>query len=91
MPCLLLIIALAFPRVILVLMWLFSHMLDRAYHGFLIPLIGFFLMPITTVVYAWVASNGRPIDGLNLILIIIAVLMDLSSHGGSVRYRRVRA
>lgn len=90
MPCLVLLLALAFPRVILILMWLFTHMLDTAYHGLVIPLIGFFLMPITTIAYAWVVSTGRPIDGINLILIIVAVVLDLSSHGGSYRYRQVR-
>jgi len=29
------------PRVALVLMWLFSTILDRAYHSLLIPLLGF--------------------------------------------------
>src|ERR1035438_5992556 len=46
MPCLLALVVLAFPRVILVLMWLFSNTLDRAYHGLIIPLLGFIFLPI---------------------------------------------
>ncbi len=41
MPCLLLILFLAFPRIALVLLFLFSNYLQRAYHGLILPLVGF--------------------------------------------------
>lgn len=91
MPCLLLVLALSFPRVVLLLMWFFTHMLDRAYSGILIPLIGFLFMPVTTIAYAWVVSTHRAIDGFNLIVIIIAVLIDLGSNGGGARYQSRRS
>jgi hypothetical protein len=87
---LLVLVVLLFPRVVLILMWLFSTMLDRAYHGLVIPLLGFIFLPITTVVYAWLVAHGLPIEGFNLILIIIAVLLDVGSHGGGYRYSRRR-
>jgi hypothetical protein len=90
MPCLLVLVVLLFPRVVLILMWLFSTMLDRAYHGLVIPLLGFIFLPITTVVYAWLVAHGLPIEGFNLILIIVAVLLDVGSHGGGYRYSRRR-
>ena len=90
MPCLLMLVVLFFPRVILVLMWLFSNVLDRAYHGLVIPLLGFIFLPITTIVYAWLVTNGMPIEGFYLLVIIIAVLLDVSSHGGGARYYRTR-
>ena len=43
MPCLLLILALMLPRLTLVLVWLFSHYLNRAYHTAIWPILGFFL------------------------------------------------
>jgi uncharacterized oligopeptide transporter (OPT) family protein len=88
MPCLLVLLVMAFPRLVLVLMWLFSTVLDRAYHGLVIPLLGFIFLPITTIVYAWLVSSGMPIEGLNLVFIIIAVLLDAGSHGGSYYRRR---
>ena len=88
MPCLLAIIVLAFPRVVLVLMWLFSTVLDRAYHGLLIPILGFIFLPITTIVYAWMVTSGLRIEGINLVILIIAVLLDAGSHGGARYYRR---
>jgi hypothetical protein len=88
MPCLAVVLVLMFPRVILVLMFLLSHYLERAYHGFLIPLLGFIFLPITTLVYAWLVNNGYPISGFNAIILIIAVLLDAGSHGAGWRSRR---
>ena len=85
MPCLLVLLIVGFPRLMLVLMWLFSSILDRAYHGMVIPLLGFFFLPITTIVYAWMASQGMPMDGFNLVILIVAVLLDAGSHGTSAR------
>ena len=90
MPCLLVFAVLLFPRVILVLMWLFGSVLDRAYHGLVIPLLGFIFLPITTIAYAWMVANNLPIQGFNLILLIVAVLLDAGSHGGGVSYSRRR-
>jgi len=88
MPCLLVILILAFPRVVLALMFFFSTYVERAYHGVLIPLLGFIFLPLTTIVYAWMVNNNLPLDGLNLIWIILAVLIDLGSLGGGYRRRR---
>jgi hypothetical protein len=90
MACLLTLVVLMFPRVILVLMWLFSSYLDRAYHGIIIPILGFIFLPITTIVYAWMVNSNMPLDGFNLVILIIAVLLDAGSHGGGARYYRRR-
>jgi hypothetical protein len=88
MPCLLAIVVLAFPRVVLVLMWLFSTVLQRAYHGLIIPMLGFIFLPITTIVYAWMVTNHMPLAGVNLIILVVAVLLDAGSHGGGMRHYR---
>jgi len=90
MPCLLVFAILLFPRLILVLMWLFSNILDKAYNGLVLPLLGFIFLPITTIVYAWMVTNHLPLQGFNLILLIVAVLLDAGSHGGGVSYSRRR-
>lgn len=90
MPCLLLIVVLAFPRVALLLMFLFSNYLERAYHSVLIPLLGFILVPLTTIVYAWLVNNNYPIVGLNLIWLLLALLVDLGSMGHGYSRRRYR-
>lgn len=88
MPCLLLILVLAFPRLVLVVMYFFTNYLHRAYEGVLVPLLGFIFLPLTTIAYAWMVNSNRPIEGINLIIIIVAVIIDLGGIGGGSRHRR---
>ena len=88
MPCLLLILFLAFPRIVLLLLFLFSTYLERAYHGLLLPLIGFIFLPLTTLAYAWMINTGQPTAGLNLLILIVAVVIDLGGLGGGAYHRR---
>jgi len=88
MGCLLLILLLAFPRVALVLLFLFSHYLQRAYHGLLLPILGFIFLPLTTLAYAWMVNTGQPTTGVNLIILIIAVVIDVGGLSGGAYSRR---
>jgi hypothetical protein len=90
MPCLLLILFVAFPRIALVLLFVFSNYMQRAYHGLLLPLLGFIFLPLTTLVYAWMVNSNLPIAGLNLLILIIAVVIDVGSLGGGEYHRRRR-
>jgi phosphate starvation-inducible membrane PsiE len=90
MPCLMLIVFLAFPRVALALLFFLSNFLERAYHGILIPVLGFLFLPLTTLVYAWLVNSHLPIAGFNLVILIIAVIADLGGLGGGEYRRRTR-
>ena len=90
MPCLLLLLVLAFPRVILVLMFFLSNYLQRAYHEMLIPLLGFFFLPLTTLAYAWMVNNHQAIAGVNLLILVIAAVIDAGGLGGGEWHRRSR-
>ena len=86
MPCFLLFIVLLFPRVTLLLLWIFSGYLQRAFGGgLLVPVLGFFFLPLTTLVYAWETNNHMPTTGINLIWLLIAVVVDLGGIGGSAQ------
>jgi hypothetical protein len=89
-PCLLLIVFLAFPRIALLLLFLFSNYLQRAYHGLLLLLLGFLFLPLTTLVYAWMVNTGQLVAGVNLLILIIAVVIDLGGLGGGEYHRRTR-
>jgi len=89
-PCLLLIVFLAFPRIALVVLFLFTDYLQRAYHGLLLPLIGFLFLPLTTLAYAWMMNTRQPIAGINLVILIIAVVVDLGGLSGGEYHRRTR-
>jgi hypothetical protein len=88
MPCLILLLVFAFPRVVLVLLFLFSTYLQHAYHGILIPILGLIFLPLTTLCYAWLINSGLPLVGFNVLILIVAVLIDLGGHGGA--YSRSR-
>jgi len=90
MPCLLLIIFLAFPRIALVLLFVFSNYLQRAYHGLILPLLGFLFLPLTTLAYAWMTNTQQPIAGINLLILVVAVVIDLGGLSGGEYHRRRR-
>lgn len=88
MPCLLVIVVLAFPRITLALMFFFSTYLQRAFHGgLLLPVLGFFFLPLTTIVYAWEINSKMPTEGINLLWLLLAVIIDLGGLGGGARRR----
>jgi hypothetical protein len=90
-PCILLFIILSLPRVALLLMWLFSTYLQRAFHGGLVlPILGFIFLPLTTIVYAWELNSGMPTEGINLLWLLFAVIIDLGGLGGGARRRSRR-
>ncbi|SPE39388.1 conserved membrane hypothetical protein [Candidatus Sulfopaludibacter sp. SbA3] len=90
MPCLLVLLLLAFPRAVMVLMFLFSDYLQRAYHSLLIPLLGFFVLPLTTIVYAWLVNSHLPLEGINVVFLLLAIAIDLGGMGGGEWHRRNR-
>ena len=90
MPCLLVLVVVLFPRVVLALMFLLTNYLQRAYPGLLVPLLGFCFLPITTLVYAWMVNNRQTIDGVNLLIIVVAVIIDVGGLGGGEYHRRRR-
>jgi uncharacterized oligopeptide transporter (OPT) family protein len=88
MPCLFLMLILLFPRVALVLLFLFTHYLDRAFHSILLLILGFIFLPFTTLVYAWLINSSLPVAGINLLWLLIAVLVDLGTVGHGYSQRR---
>ena len=90
MPCLLVLLILAFPRLVLLVMYFTSTYLQRAYHDLIIPLLGFFFLPLTTLCYAWMMNTHRPLEGVNLIYLLVAVVVDLGGLGGGESHRRRR-
>ena len=90
MPCLLVLLILVFPRIVLVMMYFTSTYLQRAYHDLIIPVLGFFFLPLTTLVYAWLMNSHYKIDGINLVYLVVAVIIDLGGLSGGESHRRRR-
>ena len=89
MGCFLVLLVFAFPRVVMVLLFFFSNFLERAYHGLIIPILGFIFLPLTTLVYAWMVNSGYPVNGPYLLILLIAAVIDLGGHGGAYSRRRL--
>jgi hypothetical protein len=90
MPCLIAIIALGFPRLIIILLALFSQYMSSAYNTLGWPLLGFFFAPYTTLAYAVAMNENGGVNGWYLALLILAILFDLGAIGGGGRAARGR-
>ena len=90
MPCLLALLAVAFPRVAIVLLWLFSNFFAGVYHNVIIPVVGFLFLPLTLIVYTYLQKTyPGPLSGTELIFLFLAVIFDLGLvGGGALRGRR---
>ncbi len=79
MPLILGIIALATPRLVILLVWFFSPWFDHLFRGPLIPIVGFIFLPTTFLWYTAVLHwwHGQwslwPVVGL-----VVALCVDLS-------------
>ncbi len=85
MCCLVLAVLMVGPRLGLFLLFMFTHAVSRAFHGLLLPLLGFVFLPWTTLVYVWLVNSGRPIEGIYLVGLIVAVVVDIGAHSGGAR------
>lgn len=97
MPLLIGCFAVIFPRVVLFLVWLLGNgWLERAIGNALLMLLGFLLMPLTTLAYAY-AVHSWSVDGSLTIggwlIVAIGVLIDAGSlrKGHTSYYRRREA
>jgi hypothetical protein len=91
MPCLVVLLALVSPRLALFAMWVFSDILSRAYDSWIVPLIGFFVLPWTTLAYAIVWDLGtHRVNGFEWFIVILAFVADLASYAGGRSYRSAR-
>ncbi|HWE68601.1 MAG TPA: hypothetical protein VG298_18310 [Acidimicrobiales bacterium] len=93
MGCLLALFAWISPRFVLALLYLFTSRLTLAFSSGWEGLIGFFLVPYTTLFYALVYRPGVGVHGFGWIIVALGVVMDLSSldFGRRAQNRRVPA
>ena len=84
MGCLLALLAAISPRLALILVWIFTNLVDRAFEGFLLPLLGLIFLPLTTLVYVLAYRPVTGVTGWGWFFVIVAVLFDLGSYGGGV-------
>jgi len=68
-------------------LWLFSDLLSRAFDSWIVPLLGFFLLPWTTLAYAAMWASSDRVSGFEWFIVVLAFLIDLGAFAGSGRRR----
>jgi hypothetical protein len=90
MGCLLVLLAGFAPRVALFLIWIFSNLVDRAFSGFLIPLLGLILFPYATLFYVLAYSPALGVHGWGWFFVILGFIFDVAHWGGGGQSARRR-
>ncbi len=89
MPCLFFLLALAAPRLVVVVLWFATHWFRGLFPSVLWPVIGFVFLPTTllwyTAVHNWFGGNWTfwPVVGL-----VVALGIDVSPATRAPRRRR---
>jgi hypothetical protein len=88
MGCFIFLFALISARLAIILTWLFTNVLEKAYDGWVVPVLGFLLLPWTMLAYAWMYDSGRTVEGFEWFIVGLAFLIDLASYASGGRARR---
>ena len=88
MPCLFPLVALLFPRVLIAILWFFTEWFSGVFNSLLWPILGFIFMPVTMLWYSYVVNNsGSQWSTMNIVIMVVAVLIDMGSWGGGYKSR----
>ncbi|WCB96490.1 hypothetical protein DSM104299_05249 [Baekduia alba] len=88
MGCLFAIVAGFFPRVALVVVWLTTNLVDRAFGPWILPLLGLFFLPFTTLVYVLAYSPVIQLGNGRWLWVALAFLVELAGYAGTGRTNR---
>jgi hypothetical protein len=67
----------AWPRLVLLAFWIFGNTLGGAFDGWVVPAIGFLVLPWTTMAYAlaWGLSSNT-VSGMEYGIVAVALIAD---------------
>jgi hypothetical protein len=88
--CLIVLLGSAFPRLALVLTWIFTDRVGVAFDGWLLPLAGLILLPYTTFFYVLAYAPIAGVTGFGWFLVVLGFLLDISSYANSGRVGQQR-
>lgn len=90
MGCLLVLLMAFSARAALVFTWIFSDLVDRAFEGWILPVLGLVFLPWTTLLYVLVYSPVHGVSFLGWLLVLVGFLVDLGTLANGGRRARAR-
>jgi hypothetical protein len=87
MGCLFLLLTLVSPRLGIIVLWLFTDYVQRAFSLWFWPLLGLVFLPWTTLFYILVAAPVGNVSFWGWLMVGLGVLTDLSSYAQSFAKR----
>lgn len=91
MGCLIALLAAFAPRVTLVILWIFTSLVDRAFSGFILPLLGLLVLPYTTLFYVLAYAPVSGVTGWGWFFVVLGFLFDVGNLAGGGMSRRSRS
>jgi hypothetical protein len=91
MGCLLVLVAWISPRFALAILYFFTNRLTIAFSSGWEGILGFILLPYTTLFYALVYAPVQGVRGFGWVIVGAGVLLDLSTFGSGGRRARRRS
>lgn len=90
--CLIVLASFISARLAIFLLWVFDNeRLTMAMPSGIVGLLGFFLLPWTTLAYAVCYAPTGGVSGLGWFIVVLGFLADIGAYGSSDRARRSRA
>jgi hypothetical protein len=81
----------SFSRIMLLCVWIARPaMMNATFITFIIPCLGFMILPFTTLMYVFLMQGVGTIQGLDWLWLFLAVIMDLASIGAAGAANRNR-
>jgi hypothetical protein len=88
MACLFGIVAGFFPRIALVIVWITTNLVDRAFGPWILPLLGLIFLPFTTLIYVLAYSPVIHLGNGRWLWVALAFAFELAGYAAQARTRR---
>jgi formate hydrogenlyase subunit 3/multisubunit Na+/H+ antiporter MnhD subunit len=91
--CLVVLLGAVLPRLTLALLWFFTEW-TRVLSPWWLGFLGFLVLPYTTLAYVCIHrwSGGVSVNSMgHVVIVLVALLMDAGSWGGSHKHYRARS
>jgi len=81
----------SFSRITLLMVWIARPvMMNATFSTFIIPCLGFLILPFTTLMYVFLKQGVGTIQGLDWLWLFLAVILDFASIGAAGAANRNR-